>query len=65
MTRSAELSTQDGSLAGGAVFLGKKGRDFEFSQLPMGVEFVECSARGVGEEGDADIEGLERVLSKL
>ncbi|XP_067102558.1 signal recognition particle receptor subunit beta [Osmerus mordax] len=65
VTRSAALSAQDGSLAGGAVFLGRKGRDFEFSQLPMGVEFVECSARGGGEEGGADIDGLERVLSKL
>lgn len=65
VTRSAALSSQDGSI-GGSVYLGKKGKDFEFSQLPMKVEFVECSARGSkGEEGDADIESLERSLAKL
>ena len=46
--------------------LGKKGKDFDFSQLPMRVEFVECSARGSkGEEGDADFEGLEKWLAKI
>uniref|UniRef100_A0A8C6WKN3 Signal recognition particle receptor subunit beta n=1 Tax=Neogobius melanostomus TaxID=47308 RepID=A0A8C6WKN3_9GOBI len=65
VTRSAALSSQDGSI-GGSVYLGKKGKDFDFSQLPMKVEFVECSARGSkGEEGDADIESLEKSLAKL
>lgn len=65
VTRSAALSSQDGSV-GGSVYLGKKGKDFEFSQLPMKVEFLECSARGnKGEEGDADIESLEKSLAKL
>lgn len=48
------------------LFLGKKGKDFEFSQLPLKVEFLECSARGSkGEKGDADIEKLEKSLAKL
>lgn len=65
VTRSAALSSQDGSV-GGSVYLGKKGKDFEFSQLPMKVEFLECSARGnKGEDVDADMEGLERSLAKL
>lgn len=65
MTRSAALSSQDGSV-GGSVYLGKKGKDFEFSQLPMKVEFLECSARGSrGEEGAADIETLEKSLAKV
>ncbi|XP_013885024.1 signal recognition particle receptor subunit beta [Austrofundulus limnaeus] len=65
VTRSAALSAQDGSV-GGSVFLGKKGKDFEFSQLPMRVEFLECSARGAkGEEGEADIKSLEKSLAKL
>ncbi|XP_063063351.1 signal recognition particle receptor subunit beta [Engraulis encrasicolus] len=65
VTRSAALTNQDGSV-GGAIYLGKKGRDFEFSQLPIRVEFIECSARGQqGEEGDADIQALETCLSKL
>ncbi|KAM8854520.1 signal recognition particle receptor subunit beta [Synchiropus picturatus] len=65
VTRLAALSAQDGSETG-SVYLGKKGKDFEFSQLPMKVEFLECSARGSkGEEGDADMESLERSLAKL
>ncbi|TNN01769.1 hypothetical protein fugu_011151 [Takifugu bimaculatus] len=65
VTRSAALSSQDGSV-GGSVYLGKKGRDFEFSQLQMKVEFLECSARGTGgDDGDADIGNLERSLAKL
>ncbi|KAL2085086.1 hypothetical protein ACEWY4_018406 [Coilia grayii] len=65
VTRSAALTSQDGSV-GGAVYLGRKGRDFDFSQLPMRVEFVECSARGhQGELGDADIQDLETCLAKL
>ncbi|XP_018604045.1 signal recognition particle receptor subunit beta [Scleropages formosus] len=66
VTRSAALSAQDGSPGGTTVHLGKKGKDFEFSQLPMRMEFVECSARGnKGEEGDADIADLETCLAKL
>lgn len=64
VTSSAALSSQDGSV-GGNVYLGKKGKDFEFSQLPMKVEFLECSARGKGEEGEADINSLEKTLAKL
>ncbi|XP_021444182.2 signal recognition particle receptor subunit beta [Oncorhynchus mykiss] len=65
VTRSAALGTQDGS-AGSSVYLGKKGKDFEFSQLPMKVEFLECSARGSkGENGQADIGSLEKSLANL
>uniref|UniRef100_W5MU40 Signal recognition particle receptor subunit beta n=2 Tax=Lepisosteus oculatus TaxID=7918 RepID=W5MU40_LEPOC len=66
VTRSAALSSQDGSAGGGTVPLGRKGKEFDFSQLPMKVEFVECSARGSkGEEGQADVERLEICLAKL
>ncbi|KAK6478513.1 signal recognition particle receptor subunit beta-like [Huso huso] len=66
VTRTAALSTQDGSTAGGTVYLGKKGKDFEFSQLPMKVEFVECSAKGYkAEDGEADIEQLEKCLARI
>ncbi|KAF0030389.1 hypothetical protein F2P81_017120 [Scophthalmus maximus] len=55
VTRSAVLSSQDGSV-GGSLYLGKKGKDFDFGQLSLKVEFLECSARGSkGEEGEADI----------
>lgn len=66
VTRSAAPTSLDGSAIGGPAQLGKKGKDFDFSQLPMKVEFVECSARGSkGEEGDADFEGLEKWLAKI
>ncbi|XP_010183011.1 PREDICTED: ovotransferrin-like [Mesitornis unicolor] len=66
VTRSAAPTSLDGSGTGGPAQLGKKGKDFDFSQLPMKVEFVECSARGSkGEEGDADFEGLEKWLAKI
>ncbi|XP_062439087.1 ovotransferrin-like [Rhea pennata] len=66
VTRSAAPTSLDGSAAGGSTQLGKKGKDFDFSQLPMKVEFVECSARGSkGEDGDADFEDLEKWLAKI
>ncbi|XP_062988370.1 signal recognition particle receptor subunit beta [Elgaria multicarinata webbii] len=66
VTLSAAPSTLDGSNSGTASQLGKKGKEFDFSQLPMKVEFVECSARGSkGEEGSADIEDLEKWLAKI
>ncbi|NXX84400.1 SRPRB protein, partial [Urocolius indicus] len=66
VTRSAAPSSLDGSGSGGPAQLGKKGKDFDFSQLPMKVEFVECSARGSkGEEGDADFEDLEKWLARI
>lgn len=66
VTRSAAPTSLDASATGGPAQLGKKGKDFDFSQLPMKVEFVECSARGSkGEEGDADFEDLEKWLAKI
>ncbi|XP_010222117.1 PREDICTED: serotransferrin [Tinamus guttatus] len=66
VTRSAAPTSLDGPAAGGPAQLGKKGKDFDFSQLPMKVEFVECSARGSkGEDGDADLEALEKWLAKI
>ncbi|XP_063264779.1 ovotransferrin-like [Prinia subflava] len=64
VTRSAAPTSLEAT--GGPAQLGKKGKDFDFSQLPMKVEFVECSARGSkGEEGEADLEGLEKWLVKV
>ncbi|XP_006008476.1 signal recognition particle receptor subunit beta [Latimeria chalumnae] len=66
VTRSAAPSSLEGVSTGGVVHLGKKGKDFDFSQLPLKVEFIECSARGnKGEDGDAQIEELEKWLAKL
>lgn len=63
VTRSAAPSTLDSSSAVPAQ-LGKKGKEFEFSQLPLKVEFLECSAKG-GSTGSADIQDLEKWLAKI
>ncbi|XP_043926393.1 signal recognition particle receptor subunit beta [Protopterus annectens] len=66
VTRAAAPSSLDTSGSGGAVHLGRKGKEFEFSHLPMKVEFVECSARGnKGEDNEAELEHLEMWLSKI
>ncbi|KAM9316105.1 signal recognition particle receptor subunit beta [Gastrophryne carolinensis] len=66
VTQSAAPSTLEGSGSQSTTQLGKKGKDFEFSQLPMKVEFLECSARdSKEEEGDANLSNVERWLAKL
>ena len=49
-----------------AAFLGKEGKDFEFSDLPCRLEFVGCSARGKGEEGSSvpDIDQLKNWIDE-
>ncbi|XP_015685441.1 signal recognition particle receptor subunit beta-like, partial [Protobothrops mucrosquamatus] len=66
VTLSAAPSTMDSSSSGSVIQLGKKGKEFDFSQMPMKVEFIECSARGnKGEEGSSDINDLEKWLAKI
>ncbi|XP_039620090.1 signal recognition particle receptor subunit beta isoform X1 [Polypterus senegalus] len=62
VTRSAALSSLDNSTGVGNMYLGKKGKDFEFSQLPFKVDFIECSARGSKEDSEPDIRELEKWL---
>uniref|UniRef100_A0A2K5KE06 Signal recognition particle receptor subunit beta n=1 Tax=Colobus angolensis palliatus TaxID=336983 RepID=A0A2K5KE06_COLAP len=65
VTRSAAPSTLDSSSTAPAQ-LGKKGKEFEFSQLALKVEFLECSAKGGrGDAGSADIQDLEKWLAKI
>ncbi|OWK05625.1 hypothetical protein Celaphus_00012934, partial [Cervus elaphus hippelaphus] len=65
VTRSAAPSTLDSSSTA-PTQLGKKGKEFEFSQLPLKVEFLECSAKGGrGDAGSADIQDLEKWLAKI
>lgn len=66
VTRSAALSSLDSSTTDGVPQLGKKGKEFDFSQLPMKVEFLECSCRdGKEEEGGANLGSLEKWLVKI
>uniref|UniRef100_A0A8C4RXM0 Signal recognition particle receptor subunit beta n=1 Tax=Erpetoichthys calabaricus TaxID=27687 RepID=A0A8C4RXM0_ERPCA len=65
VTRSAALSSLDDSTGTGSMYLGKKGKDFEFSQLPFKVDFIECSARGSKEDSEPDIRELEKWLHSI
>ncbi|XP_072266198.1 signal recognition particle receptor subunit beta [Pyxicephalus adspersus] len=66
VTQSAAPSTLDSSSSPSTTQLGKKGKDFDFSQLPMKVEFLECSTRdSKEEEGDANLSNVEGWLAKL
>ena len=65
MTRAAALQGQDGGSASTALYVGKKGKDFEFSHvLPVMVEFAECSAKGQA-DGECDISAVEKWLEKI
>ena len=65
ITRAAALQGQDGGSTTTAVSVGKKGKDFDFSQVhPVKVEFVECSAKGQG-DGEADVTAVEKWLEKI
>ncbi|XP_051873898.1 signal recognition particle receptor subunit beta [Pristis pectinata] len=64
--RSGAPKSLDGSGIVGSVPLGKKGKDYDFSQGPMKIEFAEFSARGnKGDEGEADIGIIEAWLAKV
>lgn len=65
ITRAAALQGQDGSSTSTAVYVGKKGKDFEFSHvLPVKVEFAECSAKGQA-DGEADVTSVEKWLEGI
>jgi len=65
VTRAAALQGQDGGSTSTALYIGKKGKDFEFGHvLPMKVEFVECSAKGEA-DGEADVTAVEKWLEKI
>lgn len=62
VTQSAALdsTTNTGTSVG---FLGKKGKDFEFSDVRgLKVDFIECSARGAKDSDAVDLEALEDWL---
>ncbi|KAM5163723.1 signal recognition particle receptor subunit beta [Mantella aurantiaca] len=66
VTQSAAPSTLESSGSQSNTQLGRKGKEFDFSQLPMKVEFLECSARdSKEEEGDANLSNVEGWLAKL
>ena len=65
MTRAAALQGQDGGSTRTAGYVGKKGKDFEFSHvLQVTVEFAECSAKGQADD-EADVTAVEKWLEKI
>ena len=69
VSRSAKPTALDGGpkRQTPVAFIGKKGKDFEFSDLPFRVSFVPCSARGRGEEDEsvAEIEEVTTWIDQL
>ncbi|CAH1776083.1 unnamed protein product [Owenia fusiformis] len=64
VSRSAALQGQDNS-SNSVVFLGKKNKEFEFSDLKgLKVEFVECSCKGL-EDSDGDLKELYEWIEKI
>lgn len=65
VTRAATLDSTDTSGQTKEYFLGKEGKNFEFSQLsPMKVEFTECICKG-SEEKATDVESIEEWIKKV
>ena len=65
--RTSKLATLQGTDSTGtsnSVFLGKRDKSFQFSDLRRpNVTFVECSAKGKTEDGDAQLSEVNAWLS--
>ncbi|XP_041979436.1 signal recognition particle receptor subunit beta [Aricia agestis] len=65
VTKSSQLESVDPSQSSSASFLGKMGRDFEFSHLSCRVDIAESSASTGDDENPTDMKALEEWISKL
>ncbi|KAL6435494.1 hypothetical protein ACFW04_005458 [Cataglyphis niger] len=63
MTKISQLEATDASSAN--VFLGKQGKDFEFSHLDLHIDFAESYAFNKDSQTSADIEELNKWLHKI
>lgn len=63
MTKTSQLEATDASSAN--VFLGKQGKDFEFSHLDSHIDFAESCAFNKDSQTSADIEELNKWLHKV
>ncbi|GBP61820.1 Signal recognition particle receptor subunit beta [Eumeta japonica] len=64
VTKSSQLQSVDDS-QNKALYLGKLGKDFEFSHLSIRVEIVECSANTGDDDKPADIQSVQNWITKL
>lgn len=63
MTKTSQLETTDALTTNS--FLGKHGKDFDFSHLDRNIEFAECCAYNKDPDTSADIEQLNNWLKKI
>lgn len=63
MTKTSQLEATDASSAN--VFLGKQGKDFEFSHLDSQIDFADSYAFNKDPETPADIGDLNKWLHKI
>ncbi|OWR41110.1 signal recognition particle receptor beta subunit [Danaus plexippus plexippus] len=65
VTKSSQLQSVDSSQSNNSSYLGKLGKDFEFSHLNCKVEFAESSANTGDDDNPADMKALKDWISKL
>ena len=65
VTKSSQLESVDPSQGNNATYLGKVGKDFEFSHLSNRVDIAESSANTGDDDTPADIKTLQDWISKL
>ncbi|CAH1638121.1 unnamed protein product [Spodoptera littoralis] len=65
VTKSSQLQSVDPSQGNNSTYLGKIGKDFEFSHLSNRVEIAESSANTGDDDTPADIKSLQDWISKL
>ncbi|XP_026327500.1 signal recognition particle receptor subunit beta [Hyposmocoma kahamanoa] len=65
VTKSSQLQSVDPSQSNKTTFLGKMGKDFEFSHLNCRVDIAECSANTGDDDNPADIKSLQEWILKL
>ncbi|KAJ8721984.1 hypothetical protein PYW08_004386 [Mythimna loreyi] len=65
VTKSSQLQSVDPSQGNNATFLGKIGKDFEFSHLSNRVDIAESSANTGDDDTPADIKTLQDWITKL
>ncbi|CAG9786624.1 unnamed protein product [Diatraea saccharalis] len=65
VTKSSQLQSVDPSQSNNTIYLGKTGKDFEFSHIGSKVDVVECSANTGDDEDPVDLKAVQEWISKL
>ncbi|CAH2048526.1 unnamed protein product, partial [Iphiclides podalirius] len=65
VTKSSQLQSVDPNQSNSSTYLGKLGKDFEFSHLSCRVDVAECSANAGDDDNPTDMKSLQDWISKL